>query len=123
MSFSVYILYSPSCKKFYTGQTQDFDNRLTEHNSGEAKSLKPCIPWKVLWKTQVPTRTEAMILERKIKSMGAARYLADLGITIPSRIAWRLGAKIVSSHAKRVVATPTLRKAFLRNQEGFFSTH
>ncbi|MBL7860738.1 MAG: GIY-YIG nuclease family protein [Cyclobacteriaceae bacterium] len=40
----VYILYSESCKKFYTGQTQDFDYRLIEHNSGETKSIKPCIP-------------------------------------------------------------------------------
>jgi len=28
MCYTVYILSSDSCGKFYTGQTQDFDNRL-----------------------------------------------------------------------------------------------
>jgi len=82
MNFTVYILFSKSCQKFYTGQTQDLDNRLIEHNTGESKSLRPCIPWQVIWKTQVETRTEAMNLERKIKSRGASRFLADIGINL-----------------------------------------
>jgi len=80
MNFSVYILFSKSCQKFYTGQTQNLDNRLIEHNTGESKSLKSCIPWQLIWKTQVETRTEAMNLEMKIKSLGASRFLADIGI-------------------------------------------
>jgi putative endonuclease len=80
MSYSVYILFSDRCKKFYTGQTDNFANRLTEHNDGETKSIKMCIPWKVVWSVQVTTRSEAMMLEKKIKSRGAARFLMDLGI-------------------------------------------
>ena len=82
MHHTVYILHSDSCKKFYTGQTQDLDNRLIEHNSGETTSLKPCIPWSIVWKTDVATRAQAMILEKKIKCRGAARFLADLGIKL-----------------------------------------
>ena len=82
MSYTVYILLSKACNKFYTGQTQDFDNRIKEHNAGETTSLKPCIPWDLIWKTELPTRTEAMKLEKKIKARGAARYLIDIGITI-----------------------------------------
>jgi hypothetical protein len=37
MKFSVYILFSSSLQKFYTGQTHDLQNRLEEHNSGETK--------------------------------------------------------------------------------------
>jgi putative endonuclease len=80
MPYTVYIPYSHSCKKFYTGQTQDLDNRMIEHNGGETKSLKSCIPWSLIWKTELTTRAEAMSLEKKIKSRGAARFLDDLGI-------------------------------------------
>ncbi|MBL7857153.1 MAG: GIY-YIG nuclease family protein [Cyclobacteriaceae bacterium] len=45
MHYTVYIIFSISCKKFYTGHTQNFDNRLSEHNNGETKSIKSCIPW------------------------------------------------------------------------------
>jgi putative endonuclease len=41
-----------------------------------------CIPWKLVWSKEVATRTEAMALEKKIKSRGAARFLKDLGIEV-----------------------------------------
>ena len=77
MCYTVYILYSEQCKKFYTGQSHDFSNRLFEHNNGETKSIRMCIPWKLLWSKQVDSRAEAMMLEKKIKSRGARRFLAD----------------------------------------------
>ena len=82
MSDSVYILFSTCCNRFYTGQTQGFDNRFIEHNAGETKSIKKCAPWTLVWKTELPTRADAMKLEKKIKSRGASRFLADLGIII-----------------------------------------
>ena len=80
MCYTVYILFSDSCGKFYTGQTQDFDNRFREHNTGETSSIKACVPWKLIWKKEVEGRSVAMGLEKKIKSRGAARFLADIGI-------------------------------------------
>ena len=82
MSYSVYILYSDRCKKFYTGQCQDLNNRLVEHNSGETKSIKMCIPWRLIWSMDIATRREALMLEKKIKSRGASRFLAELGIKV-----------------------------------------
>lgn len=82
MSYFVYILYSQSCDNFYTGQTQDLDNRLIEHNLGETKSIKSCTPWSLIWKTEVFTRSEGMLLEKKIKARGAARFLIDNGIVV-----------------------------------------
>ena len=38
--FIVYILYSETTQKYYTGQTQDIENRMLEHNSGETTSIK-----------------------------------------------------------------------------------
>jgi putative endonuclease len=82
MSFTVYILFSQRSNKFYSGQTQDFDNRIMEHNSGETKSLKSGMPWSIVWRAELPTRAEAMALEKKIKSRGAYRFLSDLGIAV-----------------------------------------
>ena len=78
MSFTVYILFSKSAQKYYTGSTQDLVNRLHEHNSGETKSIQNGIPWEVVWKTLLPSRAEAMKLETKIKKRGAKRFLEDL---------------------------------------------
>jgi putative endonuclease len=43
--YTVYILFSSKTQKFYIGQTQNIENRLFEHNSGETKSTKGGIPW------------------------------------------------------------------------------
>jgi putative endonuclease len=67
MIFTVYILFSKSTQKYYTGSTQDLQNRLLEHNSAETKSIRNGIPWEVIWQTQVPSRADAMNLESKIK--------------------------------------------------------
>ena len=75
--YFVYILYSDSIKRYYTGSTHDLGNRLREHNSGETKSLLTGIPWHIIWSKEVPTRSEAMLLENKIKKRGAKRFLDD----------------------------------------------
>jgi putative endonuclease len=80
MSFTVYIVFSESTRKYYTGQTHDLVNRLAEHNNGETASLKSGIPWKLIWNESCTTRSEAMKLEKKIKSRGAGRFLSDLGV-------------------------------------------
>lgn len=79
--YTVYILYSESLKKYYTGQTQNFENRLERHNSRKEKYTKRGVPWHLVWETNLPTRSEALKLEHKIKKRGAKRYLDDqLGV-------------------------------------------
>ena len=77
MNYSVYILFSKITKRYYTGQTQDIDNRISEHNSGETTSIKNGIPWKLVWVMEVGSRSEAVLLESKIKKRGAKRFLSD----------------------------------------------
>jgi putative endonuclease len=74
--FTVYILYSALTQKYYVGQTQDLDNRIVEHNSGETKSLKSGIPWKIVFTAEVENRVDSVRLEKKIKNIGAKRFLA-----------------------------------------------
>ena len=75
--FVVYILYSPSVKRFYCGQTDNFELRLARHNQAMVKTTKPGIPWIKVWLFEVDSRTEALKLERKIKGRGIKRYLDD----------------------------------------------
>jgi len=76
--YTVYILHSTTCNRFYTGHSQHFEHRLNQHNAGQTQSNKTCIPWSLVWKTELNSRAEAMALERKIKARGAARFLSDV---------------------------------------------
>lgn len=80
MSCYVYILFSESRSRHYIGQTTDIDQRLLKHNNGQDTSTKNGAPWKLLHMIEVENRSEALILERKIKKRGAKRYLQDIGM-------------------------------------------
>jgi putative endonuclease len=76
--YFVYILESKSLGKYYTGQCNDLSDRLGRHNSGQTPSIKHGIPWDLVWSKEVETRSDAMSLEKKIKSRGARRFLEGL---------------------------------------------
>ena len=71
----VYILYSEKRSRYYVGQTSDINKRLKRHNQGLVSSTKSGLPWKIVLQQIVFNRSEALILERKIKKRGAKRYL------------------------------------------------
>jgi len=73
--YTVYILYNQKSSRYYVGQTSNITERLERHNQGRVKSTKFGIPWEIVLQVKVPTRSEAMILERQIKQRGAKRYL------------------------------------------------
>ena len=50
-----------------------------QHNLGETKSTKPGVPWSLIWTSEVLSKHDAIILERRIKKRGAKRYLMDGG--------------------------------------------
>jgi len=74
--FYVYILFSESFNRFYIGQTNNIDNRLSRHNAGTEKATKPYIPWVLKWHTTKPNRAEAIILEKKLKNLSKERLLS-----------------------------------------------
>jgi len=73
----VYILKSESTNKYYCGQTMDFDARIKRHNEGHEKYTKSGVPWLLVHKIKVRDRSEAIVLERKIKKRGIKRFLID----------------------------------------------
>ena len=78
MSYYVYILYSETVSKFYTGSCADIHIRMEQHNNGLSQYTKIGIPWKLVKLFEVENRTEALKLENKIKKRGAQRFLNDL---------------------------------------------
>jgi putative endonuclease len=75
--YYTYILFSEKLGKYYTGQTEDMDRRLDEHNRGKTTFMKFGIPWKLVFLSSFSIRGQAMALEKKIKQRGAKRFLED----------------------------------------------
>ena len=71
----VYILFSDKKLRYYVGQTADIEKRLKKHNQGNVPSTKYGIPWKLVLQIEVTNRSEALILEKKVKKRGAKRFI------------------------------------------------
>ena len=65
--YFVYILKSLKDLKYYIGQTENFDNRLDQHNSGLVKSTKNRRPLVLIKKEIFDTRGEARKRENYLK--------------------------------------------------------
>ena len=79
MEYFVYILYSESIQKFYIGQTNDIDQRMKRHNYGLEKFTSKGVPWHLVWHTTKDNRSEAIVLERKLKNLSQKRLIRFIG--------------------------------------------
>ena len=66
--YSTYIIKSQNFNRYYIGSTEDFENRLNQHNNGQVISTKKFRPWVSVYKENFLTRTEARKREIQIKS-------------------------------------------------------
>ena len=71
----VYILFSEKSSKYYVGQTANIDKRLKRHQMGLVPSTKYGRPWSLVLQIEVSNRSEALVLEKKIKKRGAKRFI------------------------------------------------
>jgi putative endonuclease len=76
--FYVYMLYSPSLNKYYTGSTGNLNDRLFRHNHGRSKATKAGIPWILKYTESFTTRSEAVKREFNIKRMKSRKYIEAL---------------------------------------------
>ncbi|HEY9166142.1 MAG TPA: GIY-YIG nuclease family protein [Candidatus Kryptonia bacterium] len=60
----------------YTGQTDDLDRRVDEHNSGMSHSTKHGRNWRIVYSEQFETRREAMKREKYLKTNAGRRFLS-----------------------------------------------
>lgn len=73
--FIVYVLRSYSTGKLYIGQTLNLERRLQEHQEGTARYTRGRGPWTLVYTETYPTRSEAMIREKYLKSGQGREYL------------------------------------------------
>ena len=77
MKAFTYILYSKTADRHYTGSCDILEKRIKRHNEAQVPSTKYGVPWTLIWHQECDSRSEARILEKKIKKRGAARFLQD----------------------------------------------
>ena len=79
--FFVYILKSTSRGSYYIGQTSDLESRLSRHNAGRNRSTKSGVPCIVLYWKEYETRSEAVVMERQLKSLKKRSAIVDFAIS------------------------------------------
>lgn len=78
MIYFVYILKSEKNGRYYIGSTGNLERRLSEHNSGNTKSLKYLRPLKVVFKKGFIQRKEAIKIEKKLKSFKSKNIIEKI---------------------------------------------
>jgi putative endonuclease len=73
MSYTVYILQSEANGQYYIGQSSGLEKRLKYHNDGYEKHTSKYIPWKLIWHDVKESRSEAIVLEKKLKNLSRKR--------------------------------------------------
>ena len=73
--FTVYILKSQNFPKFYTGQTNNLELRLKQHNAGNSTYSSRYGPWKVVYTEQLASREEAVAREKYLKTAAGRRWI------------------------------------------------
>jgi len=76
--FSVYVLTDAGNQRIYIGQTSNLEQRLVEHNTRTKRYTSSRGPWKVLFQETYPTRHEAIMRERQLKSSRGRYYIREL---------------------------------------------
>jgi putative endonuclease len=67
--FTVYVIYSESVKKKYTGYTHDIELRLHQHNNGLLGTYtKNKGPWKLIYSEVFQNKADAIFREKELKS-------------------------------------------------------
>jgi putative endonuclease len=79
----VYILFSASLQKTYTGSTDNVEKRLHEHNSGKSTFTSRGIPWKLWHVIPCITLEEARKMEKYFKTGAGRRKLRQILDSIP----------------------------------------
>ena len=80
--FCTYIIQSESTGRYYIGHTQDIEQRLAQHNThsfiGSSATKRIKGPWKVVYSQPCNSRSDAMKLEKKIKSWKSKNAIDSL---------------------------------------------
>lgn len=73
--FFAYVLKSIHHNFYYKGHCENLQERLTQHNAGMTESIRPYVPFKIVYSETFPTREEALKREKYFKSAAGRRFL------------------------------------------------
>jgi putative endonuclease len=77
MTYYTYILYSDKFDRFYYGQTEDLQARIDKHNKGTVISTAQYLPWKLYAYIKLNSRSEALLMEKKLKNLKSRLRIAQ----------------------------------------------
>jgi putative endonuclease len=73
--FYAYVLKSEKFDYFYKGHCKNLEQRLKEHNSGMTTSIRPYLPFKIVYFEEFQTVEEAILREKFLKTSSGRRFL------------------------------------------------
>jgi putative endonuclease len=73
--YYLYIIYSVTLDKYYTGHTIDPNKRLMEHNTGKSTFTASASDWILRYTEQFNTRELAKARELQIKKKKSRKYI------------------------------------------------
>ena len=73
--YYVYVIQSEKYGKRYTGLTGNLEKRIMEHNSGKTRSIKPYIPYCLIYFEIVPDLIQARKWEKYLKSAAGRNFV------------------------------------------------
>jgi putative endonuclease len=73
----VYVLQSEKDGKWYTGYTDNLENRIIDHNKGQVYSTKHRTPFKLIYYESSVDKYDALAREKYLKSGIGKRYLKN----------------------------------------------
>jgi putative endonuclease len=78
MKYYLYILYSQSRDRYYTGFSSNPEERLVEHNLGATTSTRTGRPWRLVYIEEFDNKSAAIKRETTIKRMKSRKYIENL---------------------------------------------
>ena len=73
--YSIYILYSEKCDRYYIGYSADVAERLERHNKGMVAATRNCRPYQIKATKEFNTELEARKEEIRLKKQKSRKYL------------------------------------------------
>ena len=80
MSYFIYVLKSELTGSSYVGHTSNLEKRLIEHNNNKSLSTRGKKPWRLVYKEEFITRSEAALREKYFKTIKGRLELKAKGI-------------------------------------------
>ncbi|OHA52892.1 MAG: hypothetical protein A3A97_04305 [Candidatus Terrybacteria bacterium RIFCSPLOWO2_01_FULL_40_23] len=76
--FTVYAIYNKRHNKFYIGQTENINERITLHNNKifiNSYTAKFDGTWEIIYSEEVDNRIEALMREKQLKSYRGRQFI------------------------------------------------